>query len=77
MKPSQWDRIKSEIEDLIAEEVSDAVASAEAAERERVEHDTQEGIIEALRELRSNYEDGSEGAKAMGEAIDAAERWTP
>lgn len=38
--------------------------------------EAQEGIIEALRNLRANYEDGSEGAKAMDDAIDAAERWT-
>ena len=39
--------------------------------------EAQEGIVSVLRDLRNNYEDGSEGAKAMDEAIDAAGRWTP
>ena len=76
MIDDQWLQLRSTIEDLVSDEVSDAVASAEAAERERAERDTQEGIIEALRDLRSNHDDGSEGARAMDEAIDAAERWT-
>ena len=76
MTQDQWTQLRSYIEDAVSEEVSDAVTSAEAAERERAERDTQEGIVQVLRDLRSNYEDGSEGAKAMDEAIDAAERWS-
>ena len=44
--------------------------------RDDATQEAQEGIVQVLRDLRSNYEDGSEGAKAMDEAIDAAERWS-
>lgn len=45
--------------------------------RDDATQETQEGIVRVLRDLRSNHEDGSEGAKAMDEAIAAAQRWTP
>jgi hypothetical protein len=73
----QWRRIKSEIEDAEAENVSDAVSAAEARAREKAEAATQEGIVDVLRDLRSNYEDGSPEAAALDLAVDAAERWTP
>ena len=44
--------------------------------RDDATQEAQEGIVQVLRDLRGNHEDGSDGAKAMDEAIDAAERWS-
>jgi hypothetical protein len=73
----QWRRIKSEIEDAEAENVSDAASAAEARAREKAEAATQEGIADALRTLRGEYDPDSREAAALDLAVDAAERWTP